>query len=130
MNPIWLHFDFIDSYSQFMIRTLLPLKDMCDLTYVTNKISIITLNSTIMALTTIVVLRLAFYGNDQISQQNKLEGEIHFSWFWNWFFYGNQHCLKNSPYFNLGWYFSKLLLIIGKSLIFDWVWGLLHVKSQ
>ena len=30
MNPIWLHFDFIDSYSQFMFGTLLPLKDMCE----------------------------------------------------------------------------------------------------
>ena len=29
MNPIWLHSDFIDSYSQFIIRTLLPLKDRC-----------------------------------------------------------------------------------------------------
>ena len=31
MNPIWLHSDFIDSYSQFIIRTLLPLKDRCGL---------------------------------------------------------------------------------------------------
>ena len=31
MNPIWLYFDFIESYLGFIITTLQPLKDRCDI---------------------------------------------------------------------------------------------------
>ena len=38
MNPIRLYFDFIEPYSQFIIRTLLPLKDMCVRTWCKSRI--------------------------------------------------------------------------------------------